>query len=231
MELSFGVWLLFCYCQQTSERGLRHCWGQPFGNLDIHAILTSFIFAILGFLLLGLAVMDFRTQRLPDAFTITGIFIGLFLVCVQAVFLAPGEDAIKLHRQVNLNSAGAGRSMGNVFLTGPEHLIFGRLFAVLCAFLLLYGVRWIYKKVRHRDGMGLGDAKLLAMIAAFLGFAPALVALFFGLMSATAAAVYLLARGKADRLTRLPLGTFLCIGGFFAMLFGQPLIDWYTSLL
>lgn len=175
--------------------------------------------------------MDFRTQRLPDAFTITGIFIGLFLVCVQAVFLAPGEDAIKLHRQVNLNSAGAGRSMGNVFLTGPEHLIFGRLFAVLCAFLLLYGVRWIYKKVRHRDGMGLGDAKLLAMIAAFLGFAPALVALFFGLMSATAAAVYLLARGKADRLTRLPLGTFLCIGGFFAMLFGQPLIDWYTSLL
>ena len=53
-------------------------------------------FAILGFLLIGLMVMDWQTQRLPDAFTLTGIAAGLFLVCVQAVFLAPGEDAVVL---------------------------------------------------------------------------------------------------------------------------------------
>jgi leader peptidase (prepilin peptidase)/N-methyltransferase len=36
--------------------------------------------AILGFLLIGLIVMDWQTHMLPDAFTFTGIAIGLFLV-------------------------------------------------------------------------------------------------------------------------------------------------------
>jgi len=47
--------------------------------------------AILGFLLIGLMVMDWQTQRLPDAFTLTGIGISFLLTCVQAFFLAPGE--------------------------------------------------------------------------------------------------------------------------------------------
>lgn len=230
VELATGLWFALNIGPFLGN-GFNHVYFHT-PLVPISTFIVDYLVCItLGFLLLGLAVMDFRTQRLPDAFTITGIFIGLFLVCVQAVFLGPGEDAIKLHREIHLNSAGAGRSMGNVFLTGPEHLIFGRLLAVICAFLLLYGIRWTYRKVRHKDGMGLGDAKLLAMIAALLGFAPALVALFVGLLSATAAALYLLARGKADRMTRLPFGTFLCIGGFFAMLFGQQLIDWYSSLL
>ena len=204
---------------------------QGFAAISPDKVIQYMVWITAGFLLLGLAVMDFRTMKLPDAFTLTGIFLGIFLVCVQAIFLGPDEDAIKLQHQVRINSAGAGRSLGNVFLTGPEHLIYGRLFAVVCAFFLLFGIRWLYKRVRGREGMGLGDAKLLAMIAAFLGFAPALVALFVGLLSATAAALVLLARRRADLATRLPFGTFLCIGGFVAMLFGQPIVTWYSSLL
>lgn len=230
IELAFGVWLLLCFGRQIVARNFLHCWGEPFGTSDVNAILTALICATLGFLLLGLAVMDWRTHKLPDAFTITGTFIGLFLVCVQAVFLQPGQDEIKLQHQVDINSAGAGKNMGNVFLTGPEHLVFGRLLAVVSAYLLLWGIRWIYRKVRKRDGLGLGDAKLLAMIAAFLGFAPSLVALFVGVLLATVYGVWLLARGRGNAMTRLPLGTFLCIGGFFAIVWGEPLVRWYTSL-
>jgi leader peptidase (prepilin peptidase)/N-methyltransferase len=189
--------------------------------------------AILGFLLIGLMVMDCQTMRLPDAFTLTGIFIGMLLVCAQAIFLGPGEDQIVLNstHQLRLSSPGSFMSRGNVFLTGPEALIFGRLAAVCGAALILLVVRWIYKAVRHQDGMGLGDVKLLGMIAAFLGFWPAVLALFVGVMSASVWGVVLLARGRANRMSRLAFGSFLSFGGLIAALFGERVISSYAALL
>ena len=189
--------------------------------------------AILGFLLIGLLVMDWRTYTLPDAFTLTGTAIGFFLVCVQAIFLAPGQDDIRLNAQhsLRMSSPGSMVSQGNVFLTGPEALVFGRLAAIAGAALLLLAIRAIYKAVRHRDGLGLGDVKLLAMIAAFLGFWPAILSLFIGVILTSAYAITLLVRRRANALTRLPLGTFLAIGGLIAALFGTSLIGWYSSFL
>ena len=190
-------------------------------------------FLLLGFLLIGLIVMDWRTYTLPDAFTLTGTAIGFFLVCVQAIFLAPGQDDIRLNAQhsLRMSSPGSMASQGNVFLTGPEALVFGRLAAIAGAALLLLAIRAIYKAVRHRDGLGLGDVKLLAMIAAFLGFWPAILSLFLGVILTSAYALTLLVRRRANALTRLPLGTFLAIGGLIAALFGASLIGWYSSLL
>ena len=190
-------------------------------------------FAILGFLLIGLLVIDWQTHTLPDAFTLTGTAIGFFLICVQAIFLAPGQGDIHLNSTNNLrmSSPGSMAAQGNVFLTGPEHLVFGRLAAITGAALLLLAIRAIYKAIRHREGLGLGDVKLLAMIAAFLGFWPAILALFAGALLCSAYALTLIARRKATALTRLPLGTFLAIGGLIAALFGTPLTTWYTSLL
>ena len=85
-----------------------------------------------------------------------------------------------------LRSPGSFAAQGNVFLTGPEALIFGRLAAVCGAALILLIVRWTYKALRQREGLGLGDVKLLAMIAAFLGFWPAILTLFLATLLATA---------------------------------------------
>ena len=79
--------------------------------------------------------------------------------------------------------------------------------------------------------MGLGDVKLLALIAAFLGFWPAILALFLGVLLATAYALTLLARRRASALTRLPFGSFLGAGGLLAALFGDQIIAWYKTLL
>lgn len=189
--------------------------------------------AILGFLLIGLIVMDWQTQILPDAFTLTGIAIGIFLVCTQALFLGPHEGDVVLNttHQLRMSSPGSLGIHGNIFLTGTEALVWGRVAAVLGAAAILLLVRWLYKLVRHREGLGLGDVKLIAMIAAFLGFWPAILALFLGVLGATAYALLLLVRRKADRLTRLPLGSFLAAGGLVAALFGEWLINSYTQML
>jgi leader peptidase (prepilin peptidase)/N-methyltransferase len=188
--------------------------------------------AILGFLLIGLMVMDWQTMTLPDAFTLTGIAIGLFLVCTQAIFLGPNEDQVRLTKHsLHLTSPGGVTDSGNLFLTGPESLIFGRIAAICGVALLLLAIRWLYKAVRHREGMGLGDVKLIAMIAAFLGFWPAILSLFIGMIIASLYAAFLLIRGRAIATSKLPFGSFLCVGGLVAAVFGNRLIDMYIALL
>ncbi len=232
VELAVGVWFarlgyfLGGAFFNSAQKGNDH--------FDTPAYLLFLLSAaVLGWLLIGLIVIDWEWQRLPDAFTLSGIAIGLFLVCTQAIFLGPTDDQVVLNgaKQLRLASPGSFAARGNVFLTGPEALIFGRLAAVCGAALVLLLVRWAYKRLRGREGLGLGDVKMLAMVAAFLGFWPAVLTLFAGVLLASAYALLLLARGKAGAATRLPLGSFLGLGGLFAVLFGESVLDWYRGLL
>ncbi len=188
--------------------------------------------AILGFLLIGLMVMDWETMLLPDAFTLTGILIGMVLTFVRAAFLGPHEDQVLLTRgHVQLTSPGGVTDHGNLFFTGPEAMVMGRVAAICGAAFLLLAIRWGYRAVRKREGMGLGDVKLLAMIAAFLGFWPAIVAFFIGVLAATVYALLLLVRGKANTTTKLAFGSFLCVGGLLAAQFANRLIGLYIAIL
>ena len=230
VELAVGVWFAICANDLFSLElaKVSRLSGPTTGEyVDVAG------FAILGFLLIGLMVMDWQTQRLPDAFTLSGIGIGLLLVCVRAFFLAPGEGDIVLNttHQLRMSSPGSFASQGNVFLTGPEALILGRIAAIAGAALILLVVRWSYKALRKRDGMGLGDVKLLAMIAAFLGFGETLLALFAGVILASVYGLALVARRRASGASKLPLGSFLAAGGLLSALFGPQILAWYMGLL
>lgn len=187
--------------------------------------------AFLGFLLIGLMVMDWQTQLLPDVFTLGGIAVSFFLTCVRAIFLAPNEDDVILHNQVQIGSPGSSAGQGNVFLTGPERLLGEWLLAVSAAVVILLLVRWLYRTLRHREGMGLGDVKLYGLLAAFLGFWPATLALFLAALLASAYAVVLLARGKVGGVSKLAFGSFLAAGGLIAALYGEKIVNAYKTLL
>jgi leader peptidase (prepilin peptidase) / N-methyltransferase len=231
VELATGLWL--CGVVAHTPKELLGFFGSTpsfifFPNLSIEAISL----AVLGFLLIGLMVMDWQTMTLPDSFTLGGIAIALPLVCTQALFLGPNEDQVTLsNHHIQLTSPGGVTDHGNLFFTGPESLIFGRLAAVCGAALLLLLIRWAYRAFRHREGMGLGDVKLLAMIAAFLGFWPAVLSLFLGTLAAALYGAALLSRGKAGATSKLAFGSFLCIGGLVSALFGNHLINMYIALL
>ena len=232
VELFTGIWFakyvwLIGYLVEVSKDGSSHLSPSALFSMETEQIGLT----ILGFLLIGLIVIDWQTFTLPDAFTLSGIAIGLFLVCTQAIFLGPTEDQVLLTKHsIHLTSPGGVIDHGNVFLTGPESLIGGRILAVIGAALLLLIVRWLYKALRHREGMGLGDVKLIAMIAAFLGFTPAILALFIGVLLASLYGVWLVLRRKGGAATRLPFGSFLSAGGLIAALWGNTLIDSYLAL-
>lgn len=223
VELATGLWFVL-----AARIGYLDAVGGA-ASTTIYVALVAV--AILGFLLIGLLVMDWQTHTLPDAFTLSGTAIGFFLVCVQAIFLPRGMYDIHLNPKFTLrmSSPGSFQSRGDVFMTGPEHLVWGRVLAICAAAAVPWLIRALYKAARKQEGLGLGDVKLMAMIAAFLGFASAMVAFFVGVILGAVYGIMLLARRRATTASQIPLGTFLCIGGLVAALLGGPMVTWYRG--
>jgi leader peptidase (prepilin peptidase)/N-methyltransferase len=82
----------------------------------------------------------------------------------------------------------------------------------------------LYRRIRRRDGIGIGDLKMLAMIGAFLGWRGVLFALGAGSILGTVIGIpYLLIRSRS--LTDpLPFGTFLGAAALLDLLGASDLV-------
>jgi leader peptidase (prepilin peptidase)/N-methyltransferase len=78
-------------------------------------------------------------------------------------------------------------------------------------------------------GMGGGDMKLAAMLGAFLGWKPTLVALFLGALLGGLVAITLLASGRRKRKDPVPFGPFLAAGALVSLFWGEGLLRWYLG--
>jgi leader peptidase (prepilin peptidase)/N-methyltransferase len=190
----------------------------PFEHWNLYNSLGRTIGLLLFFwLLIALAFLDAENLWLPDLLTIPGIFLG---VLSGAVYRLAGDRY----------------SDGPVPVTSSA--IFSDLIRTAIGISIAAGIilliRWIYWLIRRREGLGLGDAKLMAMLAAWLGLPGALLSLFIGVvLGAIFAVAALLRRSRhAEQWAtlRLPLGTFLCIGGIVSALWGEPIISAYMRL-
>jgi leader peptidase (prepilin peptidase)/N-methyltransferase len=100
-----------------------------------------------------------------------------------------------------------------------DHVIAAAV-GLLGAIMLTFVYRWL----RGRDGLGLGDAKLLAGLGAWVGLAGLPTTLLF---AATLGMVFVLVAALSGRRLalsdKIPLGTFLAAGGWLVWLYG-PLV-------
>ena len=91
----------------------------------------------------------------------------------------------------------------------------------------LYLVAFIFLKLTHKEGMGGGDIKLLAMIGAFLGWRGLpFIILLSSLSGSVIGAASLLAAKKGLR-ARIPFGPFLALGAVIYLFWGPELVRWY----
>ncbi len=172
-------------------------------------------------LLTALAVLDAEHLWLPDKLTLSGAVIGYLF------FLGQLFSAQKLASLTGLPlTAGLEKAPWGFYDIAGR-----RLLAVFAAAGLVLLIRWTYWLLRRREGVGLGDAKLMAMLAAWLGLPGALVAFVLGVTLGFLAALAALARSAGQQeswaTARLPLGAFLCIGGAVSNLWGQQIIALY----
>lgn len=137
---------------------------------------------------------DFEEQILPDEFTLGGTLAGLILaplVSVPGIFGEMFFPAWKPPAQSLFNAA-----IGAVFLAVP---------------LWLFGV--LYARWRQREGLGLGDVKLLALFGVFLGLENGLYAMLIGTVAGSVIGlIYVFSTRRKFSETELPFGSFLCVG-------------------
>ncbi len=137
---------------------------------------------------------------------------------------------IDLHHQILPNTITLpGIVIGFLFsLVGPPGW-FDSLLGILLGAGILYGIAAAYYAVRHEEGLGMGDVKMLAMIGAFLGWKAVLVTLILSSFSGALVGIGLIAFSRGGMRLALPFGTFLSLGALAAMLVGEPLVTWYSG--
>jgi leader peptidase (prepilin peptidase)/N-methyltransferase len=85
-------------------------------------------------------------------------------------------------------------------------------------------VGWLYEKIRHREGLGFGDVKMIAMIGAFLGLQGSLFTLLVGSFAGGVLGMLYIWLAKKDASTyELPFGTFLGIAAAAVAVWGEYL--------
>lgn len=186
------------------------------------SLLTVIGWMIFYWLLVAMAILDAENLWLPNWLTWPGTVAG-FLLSAFGFVVAVTLDSITQSRPYTFQ-----------YLHGEQwEVARSRLLAILAAAALILLIRWLYKLIRHREGIGLGDAKLMALLAAWLGLDGALLAFALGVFLGVLVALVLLINPRKESnagnwsLRKLPLGTFLCIGGIISSLWGQPIIAAY----
>jgi leader peptidase (prepilin peptidase)/N-methyltransferase len=194
--------------------------------------LSALKFSLFSAIMIALIATDIEERILPDEFTLGGTLAGLVLAWFVPLEMGVGGIFIpwtwgRPWVSVVDSAIAAGIASGSIWL-----------------------VAWLYQKIRHREGMGLGDVKMIAMIGAFLGLRLTLltlvVASLFGSLIGVPYAFFAkreLGRRLADRIGRkqskpsllgpklravcvvatryqLPFGSFLGLAGLVLALWG-----------
>lgn len=141
---------------------------------------------------------------------------SIFALALIALAFIDAETGY-LPDAITLPLIGAGLAVNAASLFAP---FLDALIGAATGFVLFWAIAAFYARVRKRDGLGLGDAKLLAAIGAWTGW-PLLPVVVF--IAALGTLIFIaLRRGmKADQ--AIAFGPGLCAAGFFALFFGERL--------
>ena len=162
-----------------------------------------------------LVVTDFRERILPDVVNWFGVGLGL----VFAAYVPPvdGVATLLLQRYIELPR----------WTSGILDAILG---AIFCGGLLWF-TGWLYKVIRHRDGMGFGDVKMMFMVGTFFGLRGAFLTILLGTLLGTVVGLAVIGvlfasgwkKSLAQRASKMGLGGVSSIRWAIASRYQLPL--------
>ncbi len=170
--------------------------------------LPALKYSIFSAIMITLIATDIEERILPDEFTLGGTAIGLVFSAfvplgLVATIVLPVRWGPRWLSVVE-SAIGAGVASGGFWLFG-----------------------WAFEKIRHREGLGLGDVKMIAMIGAFLGLRLTLLTLFAAsLLGSVVGLIYIFATRKKASEYHLPFGSFIGAAALAVALLNEVIIVW-----
>jgi leader peptidase (prepilin peptidase)/N-methyltransferase len=179
--------------------------------------LEALKWAIFAAILVDLTVTDLRERILPDVVNFFGLGVGLLF----SFFTKPID--------------GTAMWIANRWFDFPPPQPALSFVDAILGAVAGSGLLWVvaegYFRLRGREGMGLGDVKMMAAVGAFLGLKRTLLTVLVGSLLGSVIGIILIAVSKKDRNYELPFGTFLGAGALLVLFFGTPALQWYQSIL
>jgi leader peptidase (prepilin peptidase)/N-methyltransferase len=165
-------------------------------------------------LIVPLVFIDLRHKLLPNAITYPGLVL---LVVLRA--LAPDPWIVSHTPSLGLEGA-------------PQWVVslIGSALGALVGGGSLWFVREAYYRLRHVEGMGLGDVKMMIMVGAFLGWQLTLLTIFIGSVLGSIVGLLLISFRGGSMKMQIPFGVFLGPAAIIALFVGRQFITWYVGM-
>jgi leader peptidase (prepilin peptidase)/N-methyltransferase len=156
-------------------------------------------------LLLALTLIDLDTMTLPNPLTQSGLILGLLFM------------------------AGLGWTESGEISGGATQLMAG-IGAMVLGIWLFDGITFLGSVMLGQAAMGGGDAKLMAMIGAWLGWKYLLVSAFVACAVGAMIGGGAIALGLLGRRQPMPFGPFLALGAALTVFFGEAIVSAYIKI-
>jgi leader peptidase (prepilin peptidase) / N-methyltransferase len=185
------------------------------GKLGFSAVTASAIACLYLAMALPLAV---TATVMPPIVSLVTLALGACLVALSAI----DYETLRLPDVLTLPLAAAGLLLGPLLTLEPSFA--WRVCAAVAGFGFIWALNEGYRGLRGRAGMGLGDAKLLAVAGAWLGLDGLPSTLLYACIAALLFVALRYLRGHSvTRDEPMPFGPFLAAAIWLVWLYG-PLV-------
>jgi leader peptidase (prepilin peptidase) / N-methyltransferase len=159
----------------------------------------------------------------PGVLLVSRLLFGCALIVLFAVDL----EHHLLPNVITLPGIPVGVALS--FFTEPGWM--ASIIGVIVGGGVLFLIAEAYYRLRHEEGLGMGDVKMLAMVGAFVGWQLTLLTLMMASFSGAIIGVAMIATRRGGLKYALPFGTFLALGAAAAATVGPTILQWYLQRL
>jgi len=169
--------------------------------------MDTLFYIVLIYSLIIITFIDLEHLIIPNVITFPGIGVGIIfnLIITNWGYASDLLDTPDLKNFLRLIS---------------EVPIMSSILGVLIGGGLLYFIGFLYEVIRKREGMGMGDVKLLAMLGAFLGWQGVIFIVFLSSIIGTVIGLSIILYQRGNLKYAIPFGPFLSIAAIIYIFTG-----------